>query len=197
MPHHGERPGIGVVDLYGRFEYTCNWVNPYIFGFYTGGVIASIANRLFTSPVVMLSRFQVIKLGVFIGATDTGNIMLSLYDHVANRPTNLQCGTAPTPVAGNANRLFWITPTTTPILPPGFYWLAGIPSISKVNANGMQFRMHVQNQSDAAAVLSWTDGEFHPAYYQDVGAFVLPDPMVPVTYSDIKSFGFGIKFMYV
>lgn len=148
-----------------------------------------VANRLIVTPIQIPFRRRVVKLGIQPGLVVSGNFMLAFYADLNEFPEVLVCGTASTAVATlTANHWSWITPTSTPIIDAGLYYIGSICNESYVGGvSGMQL-----NRTSLATGGTPFDA-FGGSYRQDVGAFTLPDPMVEVAHNPTYVYKFGVK----
>lgn len=148
----------------------------------------SVANRLLVSRVEISEFGQITKIAVFPGLCVNGNIKAVVYDSDGSYlPNNIVCSSAA--VAVNTltnNRPNWLTPSTTPWVNPGIYYVGvACDTVYAAGVSGMQFRLS-QNYGPRLDMTG-------PTFREEAAYAALPDPMTEIEFTAGSYSLFGLK----
>ena len=132
----------------------------------SGGIMgnrgaAITATRIYVDRLVKLRRMRGFHQG--FGSGGGSNAKYALYDGSVSAPGNFVAETSVVWVPFAGNLWYWFTPTTTPALSKGYYWIA-----SRGQENLETYRYNLGGKG-AYFLTSW-------------GSW--PDPLVPTGYWD-------------
>lgn len=167
------------------------WVLPPILSIISADTGLTPTGRAFFVPHIVKHRCRVDRLGILVGdQANNGNLQLGMYGPFTSWAR--VCVTAAIGVATlTTNKWNWFTPSTTPQIEPGLYWCAAVCDTSySAGVAGMRLRY-----SDRVEYRDFLDTEvfgYQVSQRQD-GAYPLPDPAVPVNWSNYRWHGINAR----